>query len=58
MANEFAPLKARRFFWKLARGPQLVHMTRRANLFTAAGADVVVAGHFSRRFDEMKARLQ
>jgi hypothetical protein len=57
MANEFTSVKARRFFWKLARSPKLVQETRRIYLFSAADADVVVAGQFARRFDEIKARL-
>ena len=58
MASEFTSLKARRFFRKLARGPQHVQETRQVNIFSAADADVVVAGQFARRFDDMKARLQ
>jgi hypothetical protein len=58
MASELASLKARRFFRKLARGPQHAQETRQVNIFSAADADVVVAGKFTRRFDEMKARVQ
>ena len=59
MANEFASRNAHIvFFRKLARGPQPVQEPRRVHLFSAADADVVVAGQVARRFDEMKAQFK
>ena len=58
LANEFASLKARRFFLEAGSRPTAFEKDSPSKLPSAADADVVVAGQFARRFDEMKSRLQ